>query len=1152
MIACPSNSARWMLIAMAVLAMSTSRLCGALPAALSPTDAEFFENRIRPLLIDQCYKCHSAKAEKLKGELLLDSRDGVLKGGENGPVLTPGDPDKSRLIEAIRWTNKDLKMPPKHQLTGAQVADLVAWVKMGAPDPRTEVTKPAAGPAIDYAAARKTWAFRVPVEPTIPAVNDAAWCKSPVDNFILEKLEAKSLKPAPRADKRTLIRRAYFDLIGLPPKPGEVDAFLQDNSPDAFAKVVDHLLASPHYGERWARHWLDVVRYTDSFDQRGIGSEGDCVYAWRYRDWVVKSLNQDLPYDQFVMNQIAGDLLPAKKPGEFNSDGVIATCMYVIGNWPGGDADRKKMMTDMADDQVDVTARTFLGITLACARCHDHKFDPIAQKDYYAMAGIFLSTHFLPNPGSPASGVGMLKIPLATPVEVERQKQYEAHTAELQKQLDQFIDAQYAAKARQALSRADEYLMAAAEYARRGDSDRQSASIDHLATGKKLDGYLLARWIEYLAPMWKSESPRRLLSRANHNIAGITGVDGWGCADGRPCPNVVVNNTAGPVSITTLTLPAKSIAVHPGPSTGVAVGWTSPISGTISISGKLIDADPNCGDGIDWRIERSRDRGAQTLASGSFPNGGTQALADGEGGAQLKSIEVKAGDLVQLTIYPKGDYTCDTTVVELEIAEHSGAKRVWNLVHDVLPDLLVAERGNPHSDAYSNAGVWEFFEAGEERQSNSAAPGSALQAWIAAASGQNDPGQVAKLAVAVRDALLAYDAKPTIPAKPNNAEGKFYQDLTTPTGPFWGAARKDLNQLPPELKAAITKMADGLAGLKKNAPPPIEQAQGLIEGGIPQSEYEGVHDSHIMIRGRYDRPGPNVPRGFPTLLAGDHQPTITQGSGRRELARWVASPENPMTAKVMANRIWQHHFGQGIVRTPNNYGKLGIPPTHPELLDYLARRFIENGWSIKSMHRMIMLSAAYQQSSEPDASTLRADPDNLLFGCMNRRRLEAEPLRDSLLAVTGTLDETMGGPAFRDLATPRRTLYLMTIRSDRANYRMLFDAADPTAIVDSRTDSTVAPQALFLMNDPFVLDRGRVLAERVIKEQPADERARIQWLYQLLYSRPATDREMEIGLGALEKIKKTKKSDGTLAATQSVWEQYCQVLLCANEFVYVD
>jgi hypothetical protein len=980
-------------------------------------------------------------------------------------------------------------------------------------------------------AGRQSWAFSAPREPAIPAVKDKGWCKSPVDRFVLAKLEERGLRPAPAADKRTLIRRAYFDLFGLPPTPDEVEAFVRDDTPGAFAKVIDRLLARPQYGERWARHWLDVVRYTDSFDARGVGSAGDVKFAWRYRDWVVNAFNRDLPYDRFVMQQIAGDLLAAQRPDEFGPDGIVATTMYVLGNWPGGDADREKMMTDIVDDQVDVTSRALLGVTLACARCHDHKFDPFSQKDYYGLAGIFFRTHFLPSPGSPASGAPLVTTPVASPKQIQFRQEYDRRMASLQKRVDDATDEQYRQLGRSMLPKTGEYLIAVGEY--ETGSPQDAAGLATIAKAHHLDATILHRWVDYLGASLHAKPVRKLLTKPNHGIAGMPGVNGWTGADGRPDPCVIANDTGHPVTLSTLTIPARSLSVHPGPSTGVGIAWTSPIAGRVRVSGHVADGDPNGGDGIDWRIERCRGEGIEMLADGAFPNGGTQDFVAGAGHERLDAVDVRRGDVLQLTVFPKANYVCDTTIVDLQIAQTGDARRAWSLNRDVVPDLLA---GNPHADQAGKAGVWRFFESGEEKPPSVIVPGSRLARLFAAGADR------ASLANDLTAALVAINGKVNgspVPSGSKAADAKLYRDLTDPRGPFWASARADRSGLSDDARASLATLAQQLTDLKKSPPAPVYEADALIEGGVPQSRYAGIHDCPVMARGRYDHPGEIVPRGFPRLLAGDGPHPEMHDSGRLELAQWIASPENPMTAKVMANRIWQHHFGQAIVRTPNNFGKLGVPPTHPELLDYLARRFVDSGWSIKAMHRLIMLSAAYQQSSEPDGRTLAADPDNELFGRMNRQRLEAEPFRDALLAVSGSLDESMGGPAFREIQVPRRTLYLMTIRSDRSNFRMLFDAADPTGIVDQRIDSTVAPQALFLMNDPFVAERAKALADRVAKQGLAGDRARIDWLYRLLYARPSTDRETQIGLSMLRE-------------GNDAWQRYCQVLLCANEFVYVD
>jgi hypothetical protein len=767
-----------------------------------PAKDEFFEKQVRPLLIERCLECHGDK--KPKAGLRLTSRANLLKGGDSGPAAVEGQPEESLIIQAIRYDDEP-KMPPKGKLKDQEIAVLTRWVAMGLPWPETKAIVLAPSSAASKSSRfsdeqRRFWSFQPLQNVVPPETRDTNWPQTPLDRFILAALEANGLTPAAPADKRSLIRRATFDLTGLPPAPEEVEAFLADPAPDAFARVVDRLLASPQYGERWGRHWLDLVRYADSRDARGIGGLDDIGEAWRYRDWVVHAFNRDLPYDQFLIDQLAGDIVPASQPGAVNVEGLVATGLLTIGEWGTGDADKEKMMTDIVDDQIDVVGRAFLGLTLTCARCHDHKFDPIPTEDYYGLAGIFFSTHILPDPGAKTAGSPMLRTPLVPKAQVEA---FQRHKAQ-----------------------------------------------------------------------------------------------------------------------------ADALAAH------------------------------------------------------------------------LKAI----------------------------------------------------------------------------------------------------------------------------------------------------AGNGDESALPAETRGALADLRAALAAWRALGPPPIPVALAAQEGGVPKSAHEGIHDARIHIRGSYLRLGPVVPRHFPRILAGDKQPPIGQGSGRLELARWIARPDHPLTARVMVNRIWQYHFGEGIVRTPSNFGTLGERPTHPELLDWLARQFVASGWSIKAMHRLIMLSSAYQQSSHPSAEALRLDPDNRLFSRMNRRRLESEAVRDSLLAVAGRLDRTMGGPSYRDLAQPRRTLYLMTIRSDRSSFGPLFDAADAAAIVDRRTVSTVAPQALFLLNNPFALDQARALAQRILKVDLSDDRARIDYAYHLLYGRPATAEEIAIGLEAL----RDGADQPTERKAESSWEIYCQLLLCANEMIYID
>jgi mono/diheme cytochrome c family protein/cytochrome c553 len=689
---------------------------------------EFFEKKVRPLLVEHCQSCHGP--DKQKGGLRLDSRAALLSGGESGPAVVGGEPDKSRLVKAIGYTDSALQMPPKAKLSDADIATLTAWVKMGAPWPEAAGSRPATTTSALKVTAkdREFWSFKPVVRPQTPTTK--AQLSNPIDAFVLAKLESKGLKPVPLADKRTLIRRATFDLIGLPPTPEEVDAFLRDDSPDAFAKVIDRLLASPHYGERWGRHWLDVARYGE--DQAHTFQSRKYPDGFRYRDWVVKAFNADLPYDRFVMMQIAGDLL---------EEGDRADRLAALGFFALGPVYYGRATADELDDRVDTLTRGFLGLTVACARCHDHKFDPIPQRDYYSLAGVFASTDYR------------------------------------------------------------EYVLTA------------DGGIDEKAVSDPTD-------------------------------------------------------------------------------------------------------------------KMSRDK---------------------------KDKEPRKPVLHALT---------------------EGAKQA---------DMRVHVRGNPAN-------------LGEE-----------------------------------------------------------------------------------------------------------------------------------------------APRRFLAVLAKDEPPAFKLGSGRLELAKAIASKDNPLTARVMVNRIWAHHFGRGIVNTPSNFGTLGERPTHPELLDYLAARFVENGWSVKKLHREIMLSSAYQRSSAHDEKNAQVDSDNQLLWRMNRRRLEVEPWRDAMLAVSGNLDPKLGGPA-SDLSSAtntRRTLYGAVSRHNLDPLLRLFDFPDPNLTSDRRPVTSVPLQQLFVLNSPFMAQQAKAFAARVTATA-SDDTARVRTAFQLAYGRLPTDREAKLG------------TDFLAAAGDGAWEKYAQVLLAANEFAFVD
>jgi mono/diheme cytochrome c family protein len=880
----------------------------------SAADVEFFEKKVRPILHEHCFTCHANG--KKKGGLSLASREGMLKGGESGPVVTTGQPAKSLLIEAVNQTG-DLKMPPKGKLTDAQIADLTAWVKRGAPWPAPAASDAGlreGGEAVT-AEERAFWAFQPVADPATPAIRDEKWVKKPLDRFILAKLEAKGLHPVGPASKRALIRRATFDLTGLPPTPEEIDAFLADESPDAFARVVERLLASPHYGERWGRHWLDVARYGE--DQAHTFQARLFPNGYRYRDWVVKAFNDDLPYDRFVMMQIAGDLLPEGDP----SDRLAALGYFALGPHYYSDGGAGEVAE--LDDRVDTLTRGFLGLTVACARCHDHKFDPIPTKDYYSLAGIFRSTRYVEKP-------------LGPPEVVERYNQAQARVKQHDAKIKQYLEEQAVVVAEKQSAEAAKCLVASWKLLNRRKTT-PALSVAEAAKAEKLTEATLDRWVRYLTD--KASETRPSLADWRQALAGL-------------------------------------------------------------------DAGKDLSDNAD-------------------------ALAVVEAAARAYQ------DDLQAVLRERDERAQRKETLEKD-------KAAW------LKELFSPQQG--------------VFRV--------------------------DPKQVEK-------------------------------------------------QLSATAKAPLKELRAELDGLKKTvANVPIVHT--LSEGDAA--------DMHVFIRGDRFREGEVAPRRFLRVLAGDDPPRFTEGSGRLDLARAIASKDNPLTARVMVNRIWQHHFGRGLIATASNFGKLGQRPTHPELLDHLATKLVASGWSVKAMHREVLLSATYQLSCDTDERAVQVDPGNELLWHMKRQRLDVEAWRDALLAVSGTLDDTLGGPS-QDLTAPanhRRTLYGAVSRHNLNNLLRLFDFPDPNITSESRPITTVALQQLFVLNSDFMVEQARALAKR-LETADTDDAGRIRKACPLLYGRPATEREVRLGLEFL-----SAPEEETPRPALSRWEQYAQVLLGANEFLYVD
>ncbi|HSI65484.1 MAG TPA: PSD1 and planctomycete cytochrome C domain-containing protein, partial [Candidatus Saccharimonadia bacterium] len=875
-------------------------------AAPSTEEVDFFEKRIRPVLVEQCYECHS-EGKKVKGGLIMDHREAMLIGGDSGPSLVPGDPDKSKIIEAIRYKNRDMQMPPKNQLTAEQIRDLEKWVAMGAPDPREpkkSVTMAPAKLGMSTEEGRKFWSFAPLSEPAKPAVKNTAWVQTPVDAFILQSLEKSGLSPAPPADKRTLIRRATFDLTGLPPTPKEVVDFLADESPDAFNRVIERLLASPQYGERWARHWLDVARYADS---NGLDENVALGHAWRYRDYVVRAFNEDKPYDQFLIEQLAGDLLPTHDVTS-REDALTATAFLSLGAKVLAEPDVRKLEMDIIDDQLDTLGKAFMGMTIGCARCHDHKFDPFSQEDYYAMAAIFRSTKSLAD-----EKMGAIKFwyehSLATPADLEAKKKHEddvkAQRAKITK---------YNSDTRTAL---------------KADLQRQAA--DYLAASVELPD------------------------------------------------------------------------------------------------------DPD-----------------------------------------FKEVEAVA-------------------------AKHGLRARYLLTCRQYL----------------ARATESEFFEK-----------------WNAFAKAGDTDGarkHYGKLFSDATKALAAAKKKDPKAVKPTEPECVAAHDALNDAAGFLVMPDKDAHAFDQTMLADVEQMQSALMEMEDKTPDP-PSLMGVADGAVTRT-------LPIHIRGSYLTLGKEIERGFPKVMRVSFTKPVfpAKQSGRLELARWMASTEHPLTARVMANRIWRWHFGRGIVGTPDNFGILGDKPSHPALLDWLARNFMENGWSVKDMHRVLMKSSVYQMasmhpsagqpSSSPDPALV--DPENKLLWRANLQRLEAEQIRDALLASSGSLSLEMGGKTVplrnrefvfnhtsKDATTyesPRRALYLPIIRNNLYDLLEQFDFPDPTMPTGSRNATVVAPQALIMLNSPLAMKSAEKLATKLL-EQNSSDTVRVQSAYEALYARTATPQEEQRAL----------------------------------------
>ena len=961
-----------------LLALAWTTLSG-LASADSQADLDFFEKKIRPILVERCETCHSAAKGKTSGGLALDTRDGWMRGGDSGQVIVPGKPDESLVIRAVQYLTDGPQMPPEDKggkLPNGEIALLVDWVSRGAPDPRV-AKKKIGGMTPDEV--RTWWSFQKIRRPNPPDVKNTAWPQSDLDRFILAELDKHNLSPAPMADELTLLSHVTFDLTGLPPTIAEIDGFLNDRSDTAFEHVVDRLLNSSTYGPSWARRWLDVVRYADFHDANPKARTASCeiTEAWRYRDWVVDSLNSDLPYDRFIQLQISGDTLPNPSGEDVYPDGLVATTFLSNGVWDRGDADKEKIVSDMADDNIDTVGKAFLGLTLGCARCHDHKFDPVTTEDYYALAGIFYSSHILKELGIKGGEYTMNRVPMVSKAVLAKRAEQEKQLQEIQSKLEAI--------------------------------DQRQRYQEMTAGGMAL-------------------VPKLFMS--------APGSRGEIAADG----TILVHGNQIKESYT-----VKAIA---------------PASQVIKFVRLELLSDP------------------------SLPGHGPGRFGDGNAVVNRFSLQFN----------PAGD-EAETRIVKLVSAKADFEQKGFAVAGAI--------------DTKSETG-WAI----------SPLTGTNHVAVFEAAADTNIPA----------GSLLTFIIDQSY--SENHAIGKFRLSVTDSLA----AAATSTDPARPEL--ILTRDA-----LQKELAVPLPLAMAVEEGGMPGGLFPNIQDVPVHIRGSYTKLGDVIPRRMPRFLAGDQQPPVASGSGRKELAKWVASNDNPLTPRVIVNRIWQWHFGEGLVRTPSNFGKLGEAPTHPELLDWLATKFVDDGWSIKKLHRRILLSATYQQSSRVPREIAALDPENRWLGRFSPRRLDAEAIRDAILFVSGQLSPVVGGPADDDFTSQRRSLYVQTARWDRSSYAMLFDAANPDSSTEKRIVSTVAPQALLFLNHEFLFSKAKQLASRLTSDVPNNDIQRIRYAYRLLFGREATDQELAIAQSIIASFG---------ADPNTAWADLAHILLCSNEFVYID
>jgi hypothetical protein len=1107
----------------------------------------FFENHVRPLLVERCSKCHGP--EKHKGGLRLDSIDAMLEGGDEGPAIVPGEPEKSLLVRGVRYTDELFQMPPTGKLPDESIALLEEWIRRGAPGPRGEARENAGAPFDLEARRAAQWAFQPLSTAYPPSVANESWVSEPLDRFVLARLEAAGVEPAPPVDRRTWIRRVSFDLIGLPPAPAEIDAFLTDGAEGAEARVVDRLLASPRFGEHWARHWLDLVGYAET---RGHEFDHPLPNAWHYRDWVIRALNADLDYGTFVSEQIAGDLLPRPRvdPATGANESILGTGFWWLGEEIHSPVSTRADQCDRLAGRVDVLSRALLGMTVACARCHDHKFDAIAQKDFYALQGFQLSSSYR-------------QVRFET---MEKEREIAGKLAQLDERAQRALAPVLARELARDFERTSDALLASRELLRareRGVAD-ETGVLESISARWRLEPAVVEAWVHEIE-----------LARSSQEHA----LDAWArsaCASdeenvepfrSRMCarPALFCDEPVGRLGVEGQLqfFPAPILGPLPWFEDGFSFGGRMRWAGEILLTNdplhpvaRILERNAACYEPA-WSIleiapDSQRDPGAL-----NYPRSGR---------TWVSPTFTLHGP--KLYLYVRGAGHCYAAVdghkmidgpLHARLVTSFEASQSFRWVEQDLSDYVGHRLHLEVTPAEGSTTGFELAAVAEgERLPGyyQPVPGT----WIHESLVDIAPKTVTDLAAAYGSLFV-------------RAIGRFeafHESFDTatehhhPTEMLADAPLLAWMCEHPELggrteRSQLVRAAQGYieerAALCASIPRVSRTAPAMLDG-------TGV-DEYLLVRGNPTAPSFEVPRGLPVALAGHSQSRIEAGSGRLELAYRLW--RQPLLYRVYANRVWYHLLGRGLVATVDDFGNMGEPPTHLELLDSLARQLM-GARTLKSLVRDIVLSSTYRMSSTPNAHALEVDPKNLLWHHVPLERLTAEELRDSILAVSGRIDTTMYGPPVPVHLTDfmegrgrpaesgpldgdgRRSIYQAVRRNFLSPLALVFDYPPPATTMGRRSVSNVPAQALALMNDPFIAEEAQRWAERVLAEEPATDAARVDELWSTAFGRPAEEWERA---SALDFLAQRASSEGTAPDDARAWADLCHVLFNTKEFVYL-